>query len=93
VLLASHEPPRLSLYQPTHRSYPEKQQDSICYRNLVRELELSLRRKYPGQQSAPILRPFHDLGENDGFWNHALDGLAIFATPELFKVYRLQRLV
>jgi hypothetical protein len=31
------------------------------------------------------------LAENDGFWNHALDGRAIFATPELFKVYRLQR--
>jgi hypothetical protein len=27
VLLADHEPPCLSLYQPTHRSHPEKQQD------------------------------------------------------------------
>jgi len=91
VLLASHEPPCLSLYQPTHRSHPEKQQDLIRFRNLVRELELSLRRKYANRESAPILRPFHDLAQNDAFWNHALDSLAIFATPDLFKVYRLQR--
>jgi hypothetical protein len=91
VLLARHEPPCLSLYQPTHRSYPEKQQDLIRFRNLVRELELSLRQKYARRESTPILRPFHDLAENDAFWNHALDGLAIFATPDLFKVYRLQR--
>jgi hypothetical protein len=91
VLLATHKPPCLSLYQPTHRSHPEKQQNLIRFRNLVRKLELSLRRKYASKESAAILRPFHDLVENDGFWNHALDGLAIFATPDLFKVYRLQR--
>lgn len=93
VLMASQEPPCLSLYQPTHRSHPEKQQDSIRFRNLVRELELSLEQKYRNRESAPILRPLHDLAENAGFWNHAIDGLAIFATPDLFKVYRLQRSV
>jgi hypothetical protein len=91
VLLAPHEPPCLSLYQPTHRTHPEKQQDLIRFRNLVRELELALRQKYAKRESAPILRPFHDLAENDAFWNHALDSLAIFAAPALFKVYRLQR--
>lgn len=91
VLLASHEPPCLSLYQPTHRAHPDKQQDPIRFRNLVKELELSLGRKYAGRQSAPILRPFRDLAENGDFWNHALDGIAIFATSGLFKVYRVQR--
>jgi len=33
VLLASHEPPCLSLYQPTHRAHPDKQQDPIRFRN------------------------------------------------------------
>ncbi len=91
VLLASHEPPCLSLYQPTHRAHPEKQQDPIRFRNLVRELELSLRQYYTGREAGPILRPFHDLASNHEFWNHALDGIAIFATADLFKVYRLQR--
>ncbi len=67
VLLASHEPPCLSLYQPTHRAHPEKQQDPIRFRNLVKELELSLGRKYTGRESAPTLRQFHDLAENAAF--------------------------
>lgn len=91
VLLASHEPPCLSLYQPTHRSHPDKQQDPIRFRNLLKELELSLGGKDTGRESAPILRQFHDLAENGDFWNHALDGLAIFANASFFKVYRLQR--
>jgi hypothetical protein len=91
VLLASYEPPCLSLYQPTHRAHPEKQQDPIRFRNLVKELELSLGRKYTGRQTAPILRQFHDLAEDGEFWNYALDGVAVFATSDLFKVYRLQR--
>jgi hypothetical protein len=91
VLLASHEPPCLSLYQPTHRAHPDKQQDPIRFRNLVRQLELSLERKYAGVESARMLRPFHDLAENDGFWNYALGGLAVFATSDLFRLFRLQR--
>jgi hypothetical protein len=93
VLLASHEPPCLSLYQPTHRAHPDRLQDQIRFRNLVKELELSLGRRYAGKESAPILRPFHDLAENVDFWNYALDGIAIFATSDLFKVYRLPRTV
>lgn len=91
VLLANHEPPCLSLYQPTHRAHPDKQQDPIRFRNLVKELELSLERKYTGRESATILRSFYDLAENGEFWNYALDGIAVFATSDLFKVYQLQR--
>jgi hypothetical protein len=91
VLLADHEPPCLSLYQPTHRSHPEKQQDPIRFRNLVRELELSLRQEYAKRETAAILGRFHNLAADAGFWNRVLDGLAVFATPNLFKVYRLQR--
>ncbi|TAL80428.1 MAG: hypothetical protein EPN75_07225 [Beijerinckiaceae bacterium] len=91
LLLANHEPPCLSLYQPTHRSYPEKQQDPIRFRNLVQELMLSLHKKYTGRETAPILRRFHELAEDARFWNHGLGGLAVFATPTLFKIYVLQR--
>ncbi|WP_046866880.1 hypothetical protein [Microvirga massiliensis] len=91
VLLADHEPPCLSLYQPTHRAHPEKQQNPIRFRNLVRELEASLQQKYTGRERAPILRQFHALADDARFWNHALDGIAVFATSDLFRVYRLQR--
>jgi hypothetical protein len=49
-----------------------------------------LRQKYAGRETAAILGRFHDLAADAGFWNRALDGLAVFATSNLFKVYRLQ---
>jgi release factor family 3 len=91
VLLADHEPPCFSLYQKTHRAHPEKQQDPIRFRNLARELETSLKQRYAGWETTPILQPFNNLAEDGRFWAHALDGLAVFATSNLFKVYRLQR--
>lgn len=91
VLLADHEPPCLSLYQPTHRAHPDNQQDAIRFRNLVKTLEQALARNYADRESAPILRRFYELAENGDFWNRALNGLAVFATSGLFKVYRLQR--
>ena len=91
VLLAAHEPPCLSLYQPTHRLHPDNQQDPIRFRNLVKTLEASLRHTYPERDIRPLLAPFHTLAGNRDFWNHTLDGLAVLATSDLFKVYRLQR--
>jgi release factor family 3 len=54
-------------------------------------LDLSVRQRYAGRETAPILAPFHGLAEDDRFWNQGLDGLAVFAASDLFKVYRLQR--
>lgn len=46
-LLSARPAPCLSLYQPTHRRHPENRQDQIRFRNLVKELETSLRQGYP----------------------------------------------
>jgi len=93
VLLADHEPPCLSLYQPTHRHHPDNQQDPIRFRNSLKVLEASLRQKYATREVRPLLAPFRILAEDRAFWNHTLDGLAVLATSGLFKIYRLQRSV
>ncbi|GIW86105.1 MAG: hypothetical protein KatS3mg108_0429 [Isosphaeraceae bacterium] len=90
-LLSDVEAPCLSLYQPTHRHHPENQQDPIRFRNLVKELEASLRRRYPTREVKPLLEPFLDLADNGLFWKHTLDGLAVFASPGRFRVFTLQR--
>jgi hypothetical protein len=90
-LLSDHEPPCLSLYQPTHRRHPENKQDPIRFGNLVKQLEASLRQKYPADEIQPLLEPFLTLADNRDFWNHTLDGLAILAARDLFRVYKLQR--
>ncbi len=90
-LLLAHEPPRISLYQPTHRHHPENQQDPTRFRNLVKALEESLRQKYPTSEVQPLLEPFHALAVDRDFWNHTLDGLAVLGASGMFLVYRLQR--
>jgi hypothetical protein len=90
-LASVHQPPCLSLYQPTHRHRPENQQDLIRFRNLVKELETSLRQKYPAVETRLFLEPFEALAHDHAFWNHMLDGLAALGGPSLFRVFRLQR--
>lgn len=93
VLLGEHEPPCLSLYQPTHRQHPENQQDPIRFRNLVKEMKASLLQKYPTREIQPLLAPFQALADDQEFWNHILDGLAVLGTSAMFRVYKLQRTV
>jgi hypothetical protein len=90
-LLNSHEPPCLSLYQPTHRHRPDNAQDPIRFRNLIKSLDESLRQKFTSRQAQPLLEPFLALAENREFWMHTLDGLAVLGAPNFFRVYRLQR--
>lgn len=89
-ILADPTPPCLSLYQPTHRRLTESDQDPIRFRNLVRELEAGLADRLPKAELAGILEPFHALAADRDFWNHNQDGLAVLATQDLFRVYRVQ---
>ena len=90
-IFAAHEPPCLSLYQPTHRSHPANQQDPIRFRNLMKALEDSLRQKYNSKDSASLLAPFQKLADDSKFWNHTADGLAVLGARDRFQVFRLQR--
>jgi hypothetical protein len=42
-----------------------------------------------GSGRAP--RALHALAGNAPFWNHSLDGLAVFSADGLFRVFRMQR--
>jgi hypothetical protein len=90
-LAADRQPPCLSLYQPTHRSHPDNKQDPIRFRNLVKELETSLRQTYPAVETRLFLEPFEALAHDYEFWNHTLDGLAVMGGLGLFQVFQLQR--
>ena len=92
-LLAKRDAPCLSLYQPTHRSFPERQQDPIRFKHLVRQLEDSLKQQGRAEQAKSLLKPFHDLIDDPDFWNANRDGLAVFGAKDYFEVFRLQRSV
>ncbi|MBE9160610.1 hypothetical protein IQ265_27870 [Nodosilinea sp. LEGE 06152] len=79
-----------SIYLPTHVAGPEIQQDPIRLKNLLGEAETKLLEagldKRGGQQ---LLQPGFDLLEDDGFWRHQSQGLALFLTTESMELYRL----
>lgn len=90
--MEKHEGPCLSLYQPTHRSHPENQQDPIRFKNLLKGLEQSLAEKYSKSDIESLMKRFHELGDNRDFWQkQMLDGLAILADEQEFQVFKLQR--
>ena len=91
-LTADHQPPCLSLYQPTHRRLPDNQQDPIRFRNLIKKLESLLRTTYPSADTR-LLEPYEALSRDQGFWSHTLDGLAVMAAPGFSRVFVLQRSV
>ncbi len=93
TLLADQEPPCVSLYQPTHRRHPENQQDPIRFRNLLREMENSLRQKYPTREVRTLLEKFQALSRDHDFWNHRTEGLAILHSPDTYQIFELQRTV
>ena len=45
-LINFEQQPCLSLYQPTHRSHPDNQQDRIRFKNLIKKIESSLQQRY-----------------------------------------------
>ena len=93
TLVQDHEPPCISVYQPTHRRHPANQQDPIRLKNLVRAVEDSLGQRYSGRETRSLIAPLRTLVDNTAFWNHALDGLAVLVAAGVFRVFQFQRSV
>jgi hypothetical protein len=79
-----------SLFMPTHRRGKETQQDPIRFRNLLDQVEARLQSK--GVRSSDVkemLKPARRLLNDQDFWLHQSDGLAVFLDSEECRVYRL----
>lgn len=83
--------PFFSVYLPTFRTHPDNHQDAKVYRKLLETFE-SVKEQYKKDSAVvDIFKKFEALADDYHFWKHTLDGLAIFATPQIFEVYRLKR--
>lgn len=91
ALLAAHEGPCLSIYQPTQRSYPDNQQGPIRYRNLLRKAEEQLKKQGANGTLKAVLEKATRLADDPHFWTRRQDGLAVFASPSMFQTFDLQR--
>jgi len=83
--------PCLSLYLPTHRHFPENQQDPIRFRGLLKSSQADLEKLHDAQQVKSLMDPLEKLAGEHDFWTHCLDGLAVFSAPGFFKIITLQR--
>ncbi|WP_035807289.1 baeRF3 domain-containing protein [Lunatimonas lonarensis] len=88
-LLQSDDNPCISLYMPTHRHHPNTEQDPIRFKNMIKEAETSLTQKYSEEETQVLLEPLIKIQQDYAFWNHNLDGLAIFRSENTFEVARL----
>ena len=80
----------LSLYLPTHRTKPETQQDPIRFKNLLRTAESNLLNLGIEEEAARrALRPLVRLLNNEQFWRHQSEGLAVFLSDDVYRCYSL----
>jgi len=89
-VLAEARSPAISIFLPTHRAGPDIQQDSLRLKHLLKQAERHLlaggRRSAEAQE---LLAPIMDLLDDADFWRHQEEGLAIFRSPGVFRVYRM----
>jgi hypothetical protein len=90
ALMAHRGKSCVSLFMPAHRAGADIQQDPIRLKNLLKQAEDRLLKSGLRRADASeILRPAQRLLDDHTFWQHQSDGLAIFAAPETFSLYRL----
>lgn len=80
----------ISIYMPTFRKGSEGGQNLIRYKNLIRSVEKQLQdKKWDTNKTDDFLYKAKQLLQDTDFWNHQLDGLAIFIAPGEFQYIKL----
>ncbi|MBD3883722.1 hypothetical protein IFO70_18320 [Phormidium tenue FACHB-886] len=79
----------VSIYMPTVQLGSETQQNSVRFKNLIRQAEAELEKhEVRSSEAGKFLQPALDLDEED-FWQHQNTGLALFISEGFFRFYRV----
>lgn len=89
-LINHGEGPCVSLYMPTERRGADTRKNGIRYKDLLKGAENELRASNPAAADQ-MLGDLRAIADDNNFWQHQLDGLAVFRAPGLFRIYRLGR--
>lgn len=82
--------PAISIYFPTVRANVETHENSLHLKNLLGDVNESLKRAdMKPREIDELLQPLQDLIDDADFWMQQLEGLALFRTPEMFTMFRL----
>lgn len=80
--------PCISILMPTHIKGADTRQDPIRLKNLIGKAASELEEK---GHDASLLDPLERLLDNDAFWQHQGNGLAIYVTKDDARCIRLNR--
>src|SRR6266571_6648284 len=76
--------------KPTHRAGKETLQDSVRFKNLLKEAESELLAGgVPKLKARELLAAARQLEGRASFWRQQSDGLALFLAPGFFQYFRL----
>ncbi len=90
LLMEQHREPCISLYLPTHRTGAEMQQDRVRLKHQMRQAEnLLFLANVHAAEVEDLLEPIQALVDDEAFWLHPSDGLALFRSLDMFNPYRL----
>ncbi len=80
----------ISLFMETMRNESDWSQNTIRYKNLLRDAR-NLLRDHGHRDDAidRILEPAQQLADDTTFWRQISDGVALFLTPDSMRAYRL----
>ena len=90
--LAQHVgPAHVSLFMPTHRAGPDTREDPIRFRNLLRRAAdlLTEQEGLTARDTDELLAPAREFRDDNGFWRHQTDGLAVYIAPGLTRTFRV----
>ncbi len=90
MLFDEQEGPFVSIFMPTTRAGAAVQEGPIRLKNLLNQAEEQLAQaELRRPEARQLLEPGRELLEQDDFWQHQNDGLAVFISPNLFRYYRV----
>lgn len=78
----------VSIYMPTERLGPETRQNSIRFKNLIRQAQEQLEANgLDSTKAANLLQPAIEQLDTEEVWQHQDQGLAIFISDQTFRYY------
>lgn len=82
--------PCISLYMPTHGAGPQRRQDAVRLKNLLKQAEENLSERWLRRAEArTLLETARQLPVDRAFWQKRSEGLALFIAADQFQAWRL----
>lgn len=88
-LLQDRQPPAISLYVPTRRTSSEWETNRLRFRGALERAQELLEPDYEPSTYRPLLETLEPLLDDQEFWLHQGDSLAVFRAPDFLRAFRL----